>query len=64
MAVCGGMGDQNMNDERKDKITVLTVMSRIDGRRKKGIENDGYGQEGGRAKEYGQQGRSGRGAGL
>jgi hypothetical protein len=38
-----------MNDKRKDKIAVLTVMSRIDGRCKKGIANDGYGQEEGQS---------------
>lgn len=43
VAACRGMCDQNMNDKRKDKIGVLTVMSRIDGRCKKGL--DGYGQE-------------------
>lgn len=59
------MEDQNMNDKRKAKIAVLTVMGKIDGRCQKSTASEGYGQE-----EEQREGiwtakeRSGRGAGL
>lgn len=45
MAACRGMGDQNMNDKRKDKVAILTIMGRIEGGARKSTASEGYGQE-------------------
>lgn len=55
MAACRGMGDKNMNDKRKDKIVVLTVMGRIDGRSKKVERGRDMDKKRERVKEYGQR---------
>lgn len=57
MAVCRGMGEQNMNDERKGKIAVLTEMGRIDGRWKNVQQVKDMDKKSDRAKEYGQRDR-------
>jgi hypothetical protein len=55
VAACRGMGDKNMNDKRKDKIVVLTVMGRIDGSSKKVERGRDMDKKKERVKEYGQR---------